>query len=645
MTLPAKYLYTKIFLVSVLLLFAPSACGQRVVNILDRISRQKSPIEQVDSFNKSGYDMLFTNPGEARILFSEAQSIANENKYWSGLALALKYKAISFDVQGNANEAINYYLQALPLLEQLKDTLGVARLKNNIGIAYKNLNDYLSAAKYYEESIYLKRLTNDRKGEAYGYNNLGELKILQHQYAEALPFFNRAFSILDSLQDGTGSATVLSNLGDVYLRMGDYKKSLEFTLRAKKIEEKEKNNVNQAASFLQLAKGYYQMGKMTDASHALDSAEYLAAKNEAIKDLYQCQLLRVQMIRKTGTTDALVRQYEKILMLKDSIASMDDQLETARVREILESKKKEEEIAALKKESALTKELLQKQQKGTALGVIIIVLMVCLVILIVVILQLSSNRNAELRLKIQERDKAIEEAVESNRLKTVFMGTLSHEVRTPLQGIQGVVELMETPLLSDLQRQEYLRIIKRRANDLQNVIESLLDMASIETGRVVPHPERIDLHDAIEEIYHQELVNIGSHKSRVAYLLVNDLPQGSFAYIDPQHLKQVLINLFTNATKFTRQGFIQLTCLDRDNEWLCEITDTGIGIKAEDIETIFEPFRQADEGLNRSAGGMGLGLTICKRFVTLWGGNIYASGNQEKGSTFSFTVPKQLAGW
>jgi signal transduction histidine kinase len=197
-------------------------------------------------------------------------------------------------------------------------------------------------------------------------------------------------------------------------------------------------------------------------------------KNGAIKDIYQCQLLRVQMIRKTGTNDAVARQYEKILVLKDSIASMDDRLETARIREILESKEKEAEITSLKKESALNKELLQKQQKGSALGVIILVLMVCLVIMIVVILQLSSKRNADLQLKIHERDKAIEEAVESNRLKTVFMGTLSHEVRTPLQGIQGVVELMEVPQLNELQRQNYLRIIKRRANDpFANIIDDL----------------------------------------------------------------------------------------------------------------------------------------------------------------------------
>jgi tetratricopeptide (TPR) repeat protein len=276
-TIPDKYQYRKFFLVTLLLLFAPCAFGQRVVNILDRISKQKSPIEQVDSFNKSGYDILFTNPGEARILFSEAQSIASENKYWSGLALALKYKAISYDVQGNANEAINHYLQALPILEKLQDTIGVARLKNNIGIAYKNLNDFRSATKYYDESIHLKRLMHDRRGAAYGYNNLGELKILQHHYEEALPFFDRAFSILDSIQDLTGTATVLSNIGDVYLRLGDYKKSLEFTLKAKKIEEKEKNDVNKAASFLQLAKGYYRLGQATYAERMLDSAEYLAA--------------------------------------------------------------------------------------------------------------------------------------------------------------------------------------------------------------------------------------------------------------------------------------------------------------------------------------------------------------------------------
>ncbi|NOS94704.1 MAG: tetratricopeptide repeat-containing sensor histidine kinase [Cyclobacteriaceae bacterium] len=613
--------------------------GQRVINMLDQISKQRSPISQVDSFNKSGYEILFTSPGEARILFNEAQQIATKNKYWSGLALSLKYKAISYDVQGNANEAIEYYLQALPILEQLKDTIGVARLKNNIGIAYKNLNDYRSANRYYNESIQLKGSVRDIKGVAYGYSNLGELKILQRQYEESLPLFNRAFSILDSLKDESGSATVLSNIGDVYLQMGDYKKSLEYTLRAKKIEELEKNDVNKASSYLQLAKGYYQIGEMQNAESMLDSAEQLATKNSALKDFYKCQLLRVEVLSREGDLKAITKQYEKILTLKDSIASIDDMAETARVREILESKQKEAEIAALKKEFALNKELLRKQQKGTAFGVVIIVLMVCLIILVVSILQLSGTKNRELKSKMEERDKAIEEAMESNRLKTVFMGTLSHEVRTPLQGIQGIVELMEIPQLSEAQRQEYLRIIKRRAIDLQNVIESLLDMASIETGRVVANPVRIDLHDVIHEIYHQELLTIGLHRTKVTYQLHNQLPIGSYADMDPQHLKQVLINLFTNATKFTRQGSIEVISAVQGDNFIIKVVDSGIGIKPENLKTIFEPFRQEDEGLNRSAGGMGLGLTICKRFVALWGGEITASANEEIGSTFYFTIP------
>ena len=384
------------------------------------------------------------------------------------------------------------------------------------------------------------------------------------------------------------------------------------------------------------------MGELANAVTMLDSAERLTIKNGALKDFYQCQLLRVEMLRRKGDVKSITKQYEKILKLKDSIASIDDMAETARVREILESKQKEGEIAALKKESSLNKELLRKQKKGNALSVVITVLMVCLVILVVSILQLSSKKNLELKSKILERDKAFEDAMESNRLKTVFMGTLSHEVRTPLQGIQGMVELMEVPQLGEPQRQEYLRIIKRRATDLQNVIESLLDMASIETGRVVANPVRIDLYDAIHEIYHQELLNIGLHRTKVTYQLRNHLPNGSYADIDPQHLKQVLINLFTNATKFTRQGSIEVTCAVQQNEYVIKIIDSGIGIRPENLAIIFEPFRQADEGLNRSAGGMGLGLTICKRFVTLWGGDITASANEEMGSTFSFTIPMPI---
>ena len=239
----------------------------------------------------------------------------------------------------------------------------------------------------------------------------------------------------------------------------------------------------------------------------------------------------------------------------------------------------------------------------------------------------------------RELKAAKEEAEESNRLKTIFLGNLSHEVRTPLQGILGFAEILENPNLTDAKRREYLGIIKRRTNDMQNIIESLLDLASLETGEIKAFPVKVDLHEYIEYVFAKAKQDFDLGGKPVQLVLDNKLKATDTTLIDPQHLLQVLTNLFSNAVKFTNRGTITLRCERLPEAFRVSIIDTGIGIPAPKVAHIFEPFRQAHEGISRSKGGIGLGLAICKKMVEMWGGVIHVESQPGNGSNFSFIVP------
>jgi PAS domain S-box-containing protein len=234
---------------------------------------------------------------------------------------------------------------------------------------------------------------------------------------------------------------------------------------------------------------------------------------------------------------------------------------------------------------------------------------------------------------------AKEEAEESNRLKTIFLGSLSHEVRTPLQGILGFAEILETSVLSEDKRLEYLGVIKRRTVDMQNIIEALLDMASLETGEIKAFPIEINLYESVETAFNKTLQDSDFKDKPIELKLENNLKANTSVLIDPQHLLQVLSNLLGNAIKFTEEGTIKLLCEKQASSFQISVIDTGIGIASDNIEHIFKPFRQAHEGISRSKGGIGLGLSICKKMVELWGGTIEISSEIGKGSTFSFNIP------
>lgn len=251
------------------------------------------------------------------------------------------------------------------------------------------------------------------------------------------------------------------------------------------------------------------------------------------------------------------------------------------------------------------------------------------------------QRVAELKVALEQRERAEKAAENANRAKSQFLANMSHEIRTPMNGVIGMTELALDTSLDETQRL-YLETVRSSAKSLLVILNDILDFSKIESGKLEVEHVDFDISSLFEDVLRSVEVRAIQKKLALIRSIPADLPGRVRG--DPGRIRQVLINLCDNAIKFTSQGSLEvglnLSGTDADHyEAHVSVRDTGIGISPEQKAFIFESFSQADTSTTRKFGGTGLGLTICDGLVDLMGGEIWVESEVGKGSTFHFTVP------
>jgi two-component system, sensor histidine kinase and response regulator len=232
-------------------------------------------------------------------------------------------------------------------------------------------------------------------------------------------------------------------------------------------------------------------------------------------------------------------------------------------------------------------------------------------------------------------------AEQASRLKSEFLANMSHEIRTPLNAVIGMTELaMDEPLTPKVR--EYLDTVRHSSRLLFQLISDVLDFSRIEAGKLEVESTSLDLEDLLRDLRSLFVNECGEREIDFHIFMSPDVP--IYLVGDPLRLKQILVNLAGNAFKFTQKGeiVVRVMVMDSDNDsvtLIFSVSDTGIGIPARKLSSIFESFTQADSSTSRSHGGSGLGLAICGRLVSLMGGSIWVESEPGKGSTFSFSLP------
>ncbi|SEL52031.1 ATP-binding protein [Halomonas daqiaonensis] len=245
----------------------------------------------------------------------------------------------------------------------------------------------------------------------------------------------------------------------------------------------------------------------------------------------------------------------------------------------------------------------------------------------------------------RELRQARNDAEAASRTKSEFIANMSHEIRTPLTSVLGFADLLMSANLSESDKLNYIQAILRNGHHLLGLINDVLDMSKLQAEKMTVETIDCSLHQLLNEV--TSIMQVRAHEKGLVFDVHYATAIPRYVRSDPMRLRQILLNLLSNAIKFTAEGEVRLTarCLDLGSVAArveLAVSDSGIGLDAAEIETLFQPFQQANPSTSRQFGGTGLGLAICRSLAEALGGEIQVESSPGRGSTFTFVLRQPI---
>ncbi len=517
-------------------------------------------------------------------------------------AKAYNLLGLNFEQFTDYNKAIELYQEGILCASKIKNDAALGWLYNNLGGVYSYNGIDINKGTYYFKKAYYhtKKLKNNNDFLVAGLNigaNLMELK----QYEEGKKY-------LDEVKD----KVLLSNEMDVIISM--------YASYSSYYDLYEKDFKNAESAFL----GAVDAGKK-DATPAI---------RMNLLDIYKSF---AEFYEKYNRLDKSVEYYKLYIDLNSEIYNEEQ-------KNILQGKDQTFRLdlinSRIEKVEQENKDYVKKLNFNKYF-IIFLTILVFTFLTLMYFLYKNFTKNRKINKKLKNANielyKAKQKTEEIAKLKTQFMSTVSHELRTPLYGVIGMTEIIENEH-AELKDSKYINSLKFSAKYLLSLINDVLSLSKIESENIDLIYEDINFKSEIETIVNSMEVIAKQYHNVISLDLAPDVPK--FIKTDKTRLSQIIINLLSNALKFTKDGDVNIHVYTKDNCALnFEITDTGIGIPQKYIDKIFDKFVQVERNSDEQFQGTGLGLAIVKRFVDSFGGQIYIDSELNKGTTIRFSIP------
>lgn len=679
-------------LTSFLLLLFGSITAQSPIDSLSTALATAKGQKRFEIYAQLGKSYRESQPDSAvyfgKLLIKEAK---NDPLY---LAEGHSLTGVAYRVQGNHKGSVQELHKAIKIYEKLEDTAALSAALSNLGTAYFFTNDLKTSLKYQIKALRLKEKLGQKNGIASVLLNIGNIYIQQEDFALAREHYQRALQLFTETNNLQGISYSLNNLGVIDENLGNYESALTDYLEALKIDEMLNDRYAVASSYHNIAEIYYKTGKKAlakdfylktlamakkigDLTRVTTSLAILAEFEreqghlpEALKLSEEALInarnikfptLKLEALRSHIRSLAMARRYEEAYLLteelmevKEIIAKEDKNKELKDAQALYESDRKNQKIELLQKDKALQAALIKRQKfnQKVYIGAILVVLVLLFFIinrykLIQKNESLLQRLNSSLENKVHERTKdlqsALERAEKADKLKTFFLSNINQELRTPMNGIIGMANYLEENL-SDPEKKQLAKNLLQNSKRLSDTLTAVIELSALEASGEMIAWEQVDLIAlARETLTHQQEMakNKGLSIKMVHY--ADEL----FVQADRKVLGRILDNLLHNAIKFTETGEVQLEINRQmhENERYIEvrIRDTGLGIAKENLENIFEAFRKGDDVLYRGYEGLGIGLTLARKYTQLLDGQLSVDSEPGRGTQFTIRLHETQA--
>ncbi len=566
---------------------------------------------------------------------------------------------------GKYNKALENHLSELKINEQLKQKSLIASTMNSIGKVYYDWGNYSKAIEYYKNALEIVKESGIKYKTAQSYSNIGTVYFDWRNFEKALEFYNRALKLTEDeilriknsenrsklSKVRSGKATLLNNIGLVFLDKGNYPQALKFCKQSYDIKEELSYDDRLFYPLTSISSIYLKMNNFTEALNYANKSLELAQKFNKKGLIQDAYYLFYEIYSASGNSSKALEYHISYTRIRESIISEEMNQKFVEMEVKYESEKKAKENEQRAKEN-------NRLKKMNVLQRTYFIVISGLILSLSFVLynryrqkqkahNLLSEKNqkiidqndklTQLFTELSEKEKKLRDA---NAAKDKFFSIIAHDLKNPLQTLMLSSDMLLR--FGDKFDKEEIdhkhNTIYKTTKNLSDLLESLLQWARTQTGKIQFKPELIDLN--ILTLKNLNLLSASALKKNIT--ISSDIGDSTYVEGDYNMLITVIRNLLTNAIKFTGlNGRISIKAEDFGDMVKYSVTDTGIGISEEDQKKLFRLDSQFTTPGTIEEKGTGLGLILCKEFIDHHGGSISVESQQGKGSVFSFTLSKK----
>jgi signal transduction histidine kinase len=674
-----RYLLISLIIARCVLNVSNSQAQSKIDSLQLELKKATSDSSKIIALIELSSAYQFTDISKSLDLADEAINLANKTNRQQDKAKAFRNKGTLEGIRGDFASAIKYTDLSLNIFFQLKDSLGVAICYNNLGTNYyglgkfdeayfyhtqsyrignainnrlqravslhniatvfKELGQYSKAFDYFNLSLKLSKEINDLEAEPYYYGEIGEMYIKKNQYDSALQALqlSLAFARKVNLKFNELEPRVLANIARTYLKLNDPTNALRYYDSAASLYIKTDNNFGRAE--VEMGKGllFMQEKKYDDAQKLIEKSASIAHEINAMVLEIECYENLSTLLEQKGDFKKSLSYFKQSQQLKDGLFSQGMQAKLLQDQIRFETESKEEQIKALTRMEDFRKEQIRKQQLIRNILVVVIAL--------TLILLFSVYRSGQRRIRInkllmehqEEVKKRSVELEQLNQVKDKFFSIISHDLRSPINALTGILDLMDKNEITPTEFSMLNKELRIQFNHTKTLINNLLDWTLLQMDKLKIQMEKIDLTALVESN-----IKLLSSLHLKEIKIVSRILPASFAIGDTNMINLVLRNLLTNAIKFSEAGgTIEVNATEKADHFIVSVKDYGVGITPEIQKILFEKTTGYSTRGTANEKGTGLGLILCKEFVERNDGKIWLESELGKGSTFYFSIKKE----